>query len=99
METDGGELTDSNAMEAFVPAPPQVPPTQRVVTVAEMKKFSIIYACYVDPAVTVANGRRLPLSKLTECALVRNNAYYCFVHRRALHLPAHRALPTYQSFT
>jgi hypothetical protein len=60
---DGAELA---------PPPPQpVVPQGRRVTPEELKKWAIIYPCYLDPSVTVDKGRRLPLHKLTGCAFTR----------------------------
>ena len=53
--------------------PPPPPPPQtaqgRRVTPEEVKTWVCLYACYLDPDVTVDKGRRLPKHKLVNCEL------------------------------
>ena len=58
--------------DAGVAQPPPQPPAgaaPRQVTPEQLKKWTCLYNLYFDPAVSMAKGRRLPLSKLAGCEL------------------------------
>jgi signal recognition particle subunit SEC65 len=53
--------------------PPQVagpPPGTRVVQPAELKRWTVVYPCYLDANLSTAQGRRLAKSKLVGCGNV-----------------------------
>jgi signal recognition particle subunit SEC65 len=63
---DGLSASDSLAAAPQV-APGGVPPGQRMVSVEELKRWTAIYPCYFDAALSTAQGRRLPRSRLAGC--------------------------------
>jgi hypothetical protein len=63
-----GLSSERDSAELAPPPPQPAAPQGRRVTPEELKTWAVIYACYLDPAVTVEKGRRLPLHKLTGCA-------------------------------
>ncbi len=62
----GGETMSISSVSSSPSVPPP-PPGARQVSLDEVRKWPCVYPAYINANLTVAQGRRLPKSKLVDC--------------------------------